>query len=204
MIVTAIKPVTKTKFKIYLDDKAAFVLYKGEMERFHIREGSELAPEHVLRIKQDCLLKRAKLRALHLLNVMDRTEDGLRKKLRENQYPEDVIEQAIQYVKGFGYIDDLRYAKQYVSSRQMKKSKREIQIEMQQKGLDREVIACALEECYSEGGEEDAIRRVLEKKRYCAETATDKEKKKIFDYLMRKGFSYEDIRQVIQVSHWNA
>mgnify|MGYP002519556266 CR=1 FL=1 len=35
-------------------------------------------------------------------------------------------------------------------------------------------------------------------------TAFDKEKKKIYGYLLRKGFYHEEIRQVIQVSFWNA
>ena len=37
-----------------------------------------------------------------------------------------------------------------------------------------------------------------------AEQATGAEKAKICGYLLRKGFRYEDIRQVIQVSDWNA
>ena len=36
------------------------------------------------------------------------------------------------------------------------------------------------------------------------EESTDKEKKKIYGYLLRKGFYHEEIRQVIQVSFWNA
>ena len=51
--------------------------------------------------------------------------------------------------------------------------------------------------------ERGAIQKVLEKKRFCAEKATEAEKAKICGYLLRKGFRYEDIRQVIQVSEWN-
>jgi len=34
MVVTAIEEYTKGKFKIYLDEEFAFVLYKGELRRF--------------------------------------------------------------------------------------------------------------------------------------------------------------------------
>ena len=43
-----------------------------------------------------------------------------------------------------------------------------------------------------------AIQRLLQKKRFSAETATEEEKRKIYGYLMRKGFAYEDIRRVIK------
>ena len=51
--------------------------------------------------EKEILEKRAKLRALHLLERMDRTEAELRSKLKLDMYPEDIIETVIQYEKGF-------------------------------------------------------------------------------------------------------
>ena len=51
---------------------------------------------------EEDLLKKAKLRAMYLLNICDRTEAELREKLKKNEYPREIIEQAIQYVKSFG------------------------------------------------------------------------------------------------------
>ena len=34
MTVTKVEPLTKMKFKVYLDGQFAFVLYKGELSRF--------------------------------------------------------------------------------------------------------------------------------------------------------------------------
>ena len=39
MIVTGIEEQTKTKFKVYLDGTFSFVLYKGELKRFGIKQG---------------------------------------------------------------------------------------------------------------------------------------------------------------------
>ena len=44
----------------------------------------------------------------------------------------------------------------------------------------------------------------MRKKHFSPDTASDEEKQKMYAYLMRKGFRYEDVRQVIQVSGWNA
>ena len=40
MTVTKIEPVTKTRYKVYVDGQFAFVLYKGELSRYHIAEDS--------------------------------------------------------------------------------------------------------------------------------------------------------------------
>ena len=135
---------------------------------------------------------------------MDRTEEQLRQKLKQKSYSEDVIEQAVEYVKSFGYINDERYARHFVENRKKTKSKQEISAMLSQKGLKREVIAQALEMSYCSEDAVKAIRYLAEKKHYSPENSDDKEKKKIYDYLLRKGFYHEDIRQVIQVSFWNA
>ena len=95
MTVTKIEPVTKTRYKVYVDGQFAFVLYKGELSRYHIAEDSELEEKTYQSIRKEIILKRAKLRAMHLLNDMGRTESQLRTKLLRNDYPSDIVEEAI-------------------------------------------------------------------------------------------------------------
>ncbi len=54
-----------------------------------------------------------------------------------------------------------------------------------------DLIEQALEDEYS-GEEEQLIDRLLEKKHYDAETMDQKEKQRIYQYLMRRGFRPED------------
>ncbi len=148
-------------------------------------------------------LKQAKLKALSLLTDMDRTEEQLRQKLKQKSYSDDVVEQAIAYVKSFGYVDDEKYARHFVENRKFSKSKPEILALLSQKGLQREVIESALEECYHSEDAIEAIRRLAEKKHYSYEESDECEIRKICDYLLRKGFRYGDICQVLQVSFRN-
>lgn len=204
MIVTKIEPITKGKYKVYVEEQFAFVLYKGELSRFQLKEEGEIAEETVRQIKNEVLLKRAKLRTMHLLNDMFRTEDQLRQKLRQNGYPEDVTDEAIAYVKSFGYINDEAYIRNFVESRKDKKSRKELYALLSQKGVKGESVDRILDEIYEEHSDRKAIYEILRKKRWNPENADDKEKQKMYGYLVRKGFRYEDIRQVIQVSFWNA
>lgn len=204
MIVTGIEEQTKTKFKVYLDGSFAFVLYKGELKKYGIRQGEALSEEHYEEIQNEVLLKRAKKRAMHLLEDMDRTESALRDKLKSGFYPETAIDGAIAYVKSFGYLDDARYAENFVMSRKESKSKREIKALLSQKGVADELISQAFEQCYGEEAEEEAIRRILKKKHVGPGQMEEREYQKILGYLARKGFRYETIRHVIQNNEENA
>lgn len=204
MTVTKIEPLTKTKYKVFLDEQFAFVLYKRELSHYHLEEGTVLEHDVYSSIRNDTVLKRAKLRALHLLSDMGRTESQLRNKLSASGYPPDVVEDVIVYVKSFGYVDDLEYARSFIDTRKCKKSKKELYADLCQKGVDRDIIDRALEDCYGWEDTQAAISGILRKKHYNPETADDRQKKKIFGYLSRKGFACGDICRAIQVSEWNA
>ena len=75
---------------------------------------------------------------------------------------------------------------------------------LREKGVSREVIEEAMEECCDGDAAQEAIRELLRKRRYDPDTASPEETRKTLAYLMRKGFRYDDVRQVIQVSEWNA
>ena len=142
-------------------------------------------------------LKQAKLKALGLLNYMDRTEAGLRQKLKEKSYSDEVIEQTMDYVKSFGYINDVSYAERYILNKQNSKSRQEIYMALLQKGISKEDIEQAMEQCYETEEEIEAIRRLCEKKHFLAESSSDAEKQKMYAYLLRKGFRSEEVRKVL-------
>ena len=160
MVVTRVEAVTKTKYKVYVDGQFAFILYKGELSRFHIAEDQELSQESYEKIRTEVILKRAKLRAMHLLNDMWRTEAQLREKLTRNEYPADIVEAAISYVKSFGYINDYEYARSFIESRKERKSRREIYMQLVGKGVPRELIDEAFEESYERDRRANVISAV--------------------------------------------
>ena len=196
MIVTKTEAVTKTKYKVYIDEQFAFVLYKGELSRYRLEEGCEVPEAVYEEICQKVLLKRAKLRAMYLLNEMGRTESQLRTKLKQGGYPADVIDEALHYVKSFGYVNDLNYAKNFVESRKDRKSRKEIYVLLCGKGISGQEIEQALEECYGEDAQTEAIQKLMRKRHFDPVTATYEDRQKFMAYLMRRGFSYDDVRRV--------
>ena len=130
-----IEPVTKTKFRIYLDGQFAFVLYKSELSSCHLKDGEAVTEDQIETILSEIVLKRAKRKAMSLLQSMDRTESELRDRLLRQDFPEETVDQAVRYVKSFGYVDDRRYAESFILSRKGRKSRREIYAELSGKKI---------------------------------------------------------------------
>lgn len=141
------------------------------------------------------ILRRAKLRAVHLLEYRDRTEKEMRRKLQQGDYPPKVIDQTIKYLKDYGYIDDKRYAGRYLSLRLAGKGHRRLFMELQQKGVDPSLAQEAWEELCQEDDTDEraAIRRLIEKKVGERTRLPRKEHQRLLNYLVRRGFSWEDI-----------
>lgn len=198
MTVTEIKAITKTRYRVYLDGQFAFVLYKGELFRYQLEAGAELTEEDYREIREGIVLKRAKLRAMHLLTDMDRTEYQLRNKLLTGGYPEDITDMAMEYVKSFGYINDREYARRFVENKKSAKSRREMHALLSGKGLEASLIEDVLEEYCGDEDAEAAIQNIIRKKKFDAESCTEKERQRLYALLARKGFRYEDISRAVQ------
>lgn len=200
MIVTEIIEISKVKCRIFLDDEFAFVLYKGELRLYHIQVGREIEEEVYEEILHTVLTKRAKKRCLMLLQKKDYTEEELRRKLRQGEYPETIIDTAIEYVKGYHYIDDYRYCVSYIRCYGDKWSRQQIITKLLTKGVAKEYINQAYEEAFDKGDvepEEELIRTILHKKQYNAQEADGKTKQKMYRHLLYKGFSMASISKVL-------
>lgn len=203
MRVTKLIEVSKARSKVYIDNEFAFVLYKGELRLYHIKEGQELGEQYYQEILDKILPKRAILRCMNLLKNREYTEKQLRDKMRQGLYPEQIIEKAIAYVKSYHYVDDDKYAHQFIEYNIPTKSRKRIEMDLIKKGITKQIIQNAFYALQEEGIASDEIamiKKLLEKKHYNALTATKKEQLKIFGFLYRRGFSMENINKIIQTA----
>ena len=144
-------------------------------------------------------IRRARHRALHILERSDRTEQELRAKLERN-YRAEAVEDAISYVKQYHYLDDRRYAVNYLNSRGRVKSRRQVEQELLYKnGISKEILEEARTEAELQD-EREQIRRWMEKKQIHPETADPNELRRFYLFLMRRGFRSEDILSELRVS----
>lgn len=194
----------KRRVAIRFDNGVEVTLYRSELRGLPLQEGTLLTqegsyiPEELYhRILTEVVGIRARKRALFLLEKMDRTEHQLYDKLRQNGYPEECVQNAVDYVKSFHYIDDLRYARTYVRYHQQKKSRQRLKMDLLQKGVAKDTIERALEEEFV-SDERDKIRALLEKRRYDYRTKDAKEQQRMYQFLLRRGYKSSDILGVMR------
>ena len=190
--INRVEHLQKGKYKVCLDSGESLILYRSEIRSLGLKEGDSLTEEMHQQIFTEIIGKRVKKRALYLLEKMDRTESQLREKLLSSEYPRECVEDAIAYVYQYHYLDDLRYAKTYIRYRQDKLSRQQIRQKLMAKGIKREYIEQALTEEYSED-EISQISKLLQKKNYQGEGKDTAEFRKVYQYLLRRGFRSSDI-----------
>lgn len=144
--------------------------------------------------------RNARRKAMLLLEHMDRTERGLTDRLKQSGFSAKAVEDAMNYVKSYGYIDDSRYARTYIAYRMESKSRRKILQELMQKGVDRQTAEEAWEEeaALAQPDERMLLRRTIEKKYDPGTKLDDKEMRRLYGFLVRRGFQFHDISCVLE------
>lgn len=187
----------KKKLEIGLDNGDTFVLYKREAVRLSLFENEMVDDEKYQYIMKEILGKRATKRAMHLLEKQERTEKQLRDKLAQSGYPNQCVEQAIEYVRSYHYIDDYRYAAVYIRYHQEKESRQKITQKLLMRGIKREMIQQALEEEFL-SDECMQIENLMKKRHFEPDNADEAEQRKMIQYLLRRGFKSRDIFKVLR------
>ena len=197
MTVTAIREIAKSRVLVSVDETFAFVLYKGELRSYGLKEGQEITEEAYRDIMENLLPRRAKLRAMNLLKNRSYTEKQLYDKLKSGDYPEEIIEQALDYVRSYHYIDDRQYAEDYIEYHKESRSRSRILRDLVQKGISAELAGEIYEEKAGEDRtelEKEQILALMRKKNFSPNEATFEEKQKFSALLYRKGFQIDTIR----------
>lgn len=195
--ITQIEKIGNGKRRIHFEGVESLILYYSETRGYSLEEGIYISVQFYEKLRREIVGKRAKKRALHLLEQMDRTEQQLREKLQLSEYPESCVDDAIEYVKSFHYLDDRRYAENFTRYKKEKLSCQQIKQKLMQKGVSRDIIADAVESEY-DADELVHIRALLEKKHFSREEADEGEFRRVYNYLLRRGFRSSDILKEMQ------
>lgn len=149
----------------------------------------------------DSLLKACRYQALRFLARRDHSVFELTKKLESRDYSDDEINTAIASLAASGYINDKDYCDRYAKGRKMRNNlgPRRVDADLRRKGFAPALIKSALETLYGQEGEEIVRAMAAAKKKSLSFSSDSKKevmKKKLFDHLLRRGFSIEVARLV--------
>lgn len=139
--------------------------------------------------------KKAYKYVLRLLSKKDYSEFEIRNKMKTKDFSEEIIDDLLTKFKDNKYLDDERYCQSLVEYKINLKYLGRIRVkkDLQQKGINSEIIDKVLNDCYKPSKEEELLDSLLEKKISQAKTMDNNIKRKIISFLLRKGFSYRPI-----------
>lgn len=143
-------------------------------------------------LEQEEVLRLAKKKCLDILKQSDKTEMQLRRKLKEGGFPPFAVDGAIAYAASFHYIDDERYTRNYLETGGQRKSRKRMEMELIQKGIEREQIRLCLED--AEWDEAETAFSLLRKRAAGKDWTSETIQRRIMQYMAGQGFSYETIR----------
>lgn len=134
---------------------------------------------------------RAKKKAMALLLHNDRTEWQLRDKLARSGFSEEAVDEAVEYVRSFHYIDDERYAVRFVEIYHETRSIKRLRQDLYKRHVPDEYIETAIENI--DNDDSAALNREFERIGQKLADISYEEKQKVAAKLYRKGFRMEDI-----------
>lgn len=168
------------------------ILYQRTLEWVFIRPRSIRETRDHLRARQ---LKRTLENRRRAQNLEKPIEERRQYKLPTRQLPEildEDIEAVIARLTEKSYLDDEKFARYFVENRNFRKGTSMLRLrqELAKKGIDKSIIDNIFSE--SPRDERAEISKIIAKKR------SRYDDHKLTQYLLRQGFSYDLIREVLQ------
>lgn len=196
MKITSIKQQIKNpeRASIFLDGKYSFSLSLNELVAEKLKIGQVLDEADQKRLKKLSDDGKLKMRALEWVMSRPRSIREFRDYMFRKKAETEMVEQLIQEFTERKYLDETVYTNWLIEMRRRQgKSERAIRTELSKKGINREAAAEALDDGENEL---ERLRQVVGKKQKLARYKSDPQK--LMRYLAGQGFSYDDIKQVLQ------
>jgi regulatory protein len=185
------------RVNVHLDGKYAFSLLAEVVLKEGLRVGQELSAEEQERLTGINGYQRCLNAAIRYLGYRPRSEAEIRQRLLKHGYDGPDIDKAIARLKEQGLVDDTAFARFWKDNRESfsPRSRRLTRLELQRKGLDIEVI----DQVVSEVDDSDsAYRAALSKARRLSPADYQTFRRRLGQYLGRRGFNYEVIKETVE------
>jgi regulatory protein len=188
--ITAIKIQKRNpeRVNIYLDGDYAFGLAK--ILAAWLRVGEVLSEERICKLREEDYFETAYQKALHFLSFRPRSEDEIRRRLRQDDIDDLVIDSVLGRLRQAGLVDDLQFAQTWIENRSAfrPRSHRLLAYELRQKGIAADTISTSLDDLVDD--EVLAYQAAARQAGKYEKMEWVDFRKKLINFLGRRGFSY--------------
>lgn len=180
---------------VRLEGGDLFRITEDELLRFDLYAGLDITAETVVELQKCAARSETRLRAADIISARALSKRELTRRLRGKGASEEDAESAAGWLEGIGALDDLAYAKAVVrhySAGGYGAAK--IRDELRRRGVARELWDEALLGAPAAG---ETIARVIAA-RTKGKVLDEKERKKLSDMLLRRGFAWRDVKAALR------
>ncbi len=185
------------RLSLFLDGRFAFSLEPDVVTSKGLRVGDILSDDELEALQKTDHLQRCYNAALHFISYRPRSEAELRERLLRRGFTENDIATATGRLKEQGLISDEAFARFWTESRETfrPRSRFLTSLELRRKGVADEIVAEATAEIDDEGSAYQAAQKKVR-----SLTGTDYEsfRRRLGDYLKRRGFGYGVINHTVK------
>lgn len=191
--ITSIEPQIKdkTRCSIFIDGRFYCGIKLEVAVKYRLKAGMEIDKKELDKIQLETEKVQATEKALTHISASLKTEKQMRDFLSKKGYVDAVVDYVMDKMHYYGYVNDAEYCKAYIGGIS-NKSKRAIEIELIKRGVDRSVIAEALED-YED---DDKSILMLLQKNLRGKELTKENVYKACRYLVSKGYDYDAVKRV--------
>ena len=184
----------KGRFLLTLEDGTILRVMEEELLRFGLREGMDLDSDLLSEIQKSAKSSDTKVRAANMISARPLSKQELQKRLVQKGSGEEDAAAAVEWLEDLGAVNDEAYAATLVRHYSARGyGVLRIREELRRRGVPRELWDNALEERPESSETLDAL---IQKK--CKGDLSDpKERKRVADSLMRRGFSWNEVRAAL-------
>ena len=176
---------------VFLEDGACLKITEQELLDFGLRAGDDLDEETLAKLKEAAGVSNVKATAADLIGKRAMSRASLEKKLKEKGASEADARYAAEWLEAIGAINDADYAALLARHYgEMGYGPQRVRDKLYEKGVPRELWEEALDQLPDNG---EQIDRFLQSK-LRGRTPEEKEKKRLTDALLRRGYSWGDVK----------
>ena len=176
---------------VFLEDGACLKITEQELLDFGLRAGDDLNEAALAKLKEAAGVSNVKATAADLIGKRAMSRASLEKKLKEKGASEADARYAAERLEAIGAINDADYAALLARHYgEMGYGPQRVRDKLYEKGVPRELWEDALDQLPDNG---EQIDRFLQSK-LRGRTPEEKEKKRLTDALLRRGYSWSDVK----------
>lgn len=194
----------KKRCNLFIDDNFFAGISIETVLLNRLKVGQEVSLEELGRIVNESQQKEAIEKAVSYVNKGLKTKKQVFTYLTKKGYTKQICWQCIDKLKEYNLINDTEYSRRFIDSASKTQGKRLIEYKLMMKGVKKEEIASAYDDC-DISSKENAKNVAI--KHFKSKEITKENVAKTFRYLIGRGFSYEDANYAVSFikngEEWN-